>query len=164
MSATSQIADFSTWQRTSSTGRSVAIGADQPSNATLEILPLEAKHRSDRTSWLKARQILGQLVRLPNGWNGGRGERPDSQTIAFAAIGLAQLENSGVPAPTINPSPDGAIYAEWHSSGLDVEVIFEAPYKVIALIEDARGDLENFDGEDNDLTHASEALRILRSR
>ena len=164
MSESVQITDFSALQRTSRGGRPVVMGLGQPSNATLEILPLETRGIPDRTAWLRARQVLGQLARLPLGWNGAGADRPDPHNIAFAAVELASIERSGAPAPTINPSPDGAIYAEWHSSGLDIEVIFEAPYKIISLIEDARGHVSAFEGEDDDLSRSLEALRVLSSR
>nr|WP_294546679.1 hypothetical protein [uncultured Rhodopila sp.] len=159
-----QIADPSTQQRTSQGGRPVVLSMGQASNATLDILPLQTKCLPDRTAWLRARGVLGQLARLPLGWNGAGADHPDPQTIAFAAIELASLERWGAPAPTINPSPDGAIYAEWHSSGLDIEVIFEAPYKIISLIEDARGQVSSFEGEDDDLRRSMEALKVLGSR
>ena len=130
---------------------------------SLIILPLR-RRGSNPVAWYRARQRLGQIACLLPGWNGGRGAAPDQHTVQFAAIELAGLENAGVPAPTINPSPDGAIYAEWHMNGIDLEVIFEAPYKIVALIEDARGDVASFEGEDPNLGKTLQALKVLRAR
>jgi hypothetical protein len=131
---------------------------------SLTILPLQRRMGSNPVAWYRARQRLGQIARLRPGWNGGRAAAPDGHTVHFAAIELAGLESAGVPAPTVNPSPDGAIYAEWHLNGVDLEVIFEAPYKIIALIEDARRVIAPFDGEDPDLRNTLEALKVLRVR
>lgn len=131
---------------------------------SLTILPLQRRMGSNPVAWYRARQRLGQIARLRPGWNAGRAAAPDQHTVHFAAIELASLESAGVPAPTVNPSPDGAIYAEWHLNGVDLEVIFEAPYKIIALIEDSQHVIPPFDGEDPDLGKTLEALKELRAR
>jgi hypothetical protein len=113
---------------------------------------------------MNARQRLGQIATLQPGWNSTRGKGLDLHTLSFAATELAVLERLGVPAPTINPSPDGALYAEWHANGIDIEIIFEAPYRIGLLIEDARHLVPSYTGEGTDLAPALEALKALSAR
>jgi hypothetical protein len=134
------------------------------STATLHILPLHAGRGPAVHEWTLVRQRLGQLATLPARWNGGAGVPPDLQTIAFAGQQLAGLQQQGLPAPTINPSPDGAIYAEWHTKGLDIELIFEAPYRVFVLAEDAWNEMPAVEGEGSDVTIANGALKVLCTR
>jgi hypothetical protein len=49
-------------------------------------------------------------------------------------------------------------------NGVDLEVIFEAPFKIIALIDDARNVVPPFEGEDPGLSRTLETLRVLRAR
>jgi hypothetical protein len=141
----------------------IAVGTEQ-STATLNILPLPVRRPPTFTEWMKVRQRLGQIVQLNPGWNGGRGVPPDLQTVVFAGEELASFERLGLPAPAIHPSPDGAVYAEWHSKGLDIEIAFEAPYMVIVLAQDARGEMQPIEAESSDATIALDALKALASR
>ena len=136
----------------------------EPTNATLAVLPLHARRGPELMDWMKARQRLGQIANLRPGWNAAKGAPPDPHTMSFAAKELAGLERLGIPAPTINPSADGALYAEWHMLGLDIELIFEAPYKIVVLIEDARKVIPRYDGEVTDLGTVLEALGALCAR
>ncbi len=164
MNQTAEILDMSALPIATNPIRRVAGAPAEHASATLSILPLEARRGPDLVDWIKARQRLGQIAKLQRGWNGTNGAPPDPHTVFFAAQELAGLERLGIPAPTINPSADGAIYAEWHMMGLDIEIIFEAPYKVIVLIEDARQEVPSFEGENVDLRNALDALRVLCTR
>ncbi len=134
------------------------------STATLHVLPLHARRDPGIIEWSRMRQRLGQIARLPDSWNGGMGVGPALQTISFADRTLAEVQQMGVPAPTINPSPDGALYAEWHMKGIDIELIFEAPYRITILIEDARKHLAPIEGEGSDLKMAIPAFQALCDR
>jgi hypothetical protein len=161
---TAEILDMFALPKATNATRLVAGARAEHASATLSILPLEARRGPDLVDWIKARQRLGQIAKLQPGWNGTKGMPPDAHTVFFAAQQLAGLEGLGIPAPTINPSADGAIYAEWHMMGLDIEIIFEAPYRMIVLIEDARHEVPPFEGEDTDLKIALDALRVLCTR
>lgn len=149
-------------ERVSNRGAPVRSGPEAET-ATLHILPLR-RRPLDVTEWIRARQKLGQIAVLPAGWDSMGGQAPDSQTIFFAAEMLAPLENQGLPAPAIHPSADGAVYAEWHANGLDIEVVFEAPYEVTIIVEDARHEIPTRTLEARDMAPALEALRSLISR
>jgi hypothetical protein len=146
-------------------GRAVAPSRMGETVATLHILPLHPRKREfDRHEWALVWERLEQIARLPIGWNGTAGVAPDLQTILFAGQQLANLQPRNIPAPIINPSPDGAIYAEWHAKGLDIELIFEAPYRVLVLAEDARREIEPFEVEGPDVGIAYGALKVLSAR
>lgn len=164
MNAVADVIGLSTSSRAPSARGSTPTAPASSDSATLGILPRDAKRPADSTGWYRARQRLGQLTDLATGWNGGNAAAPNKHTVAFAATELAGLEKAGIPAPTINPSADGAVYAEWHMAGIDLEVIFEAPYKIVALIEDARGVVPSFEADDPDLTVSLQALKVLRAR
>jgi hypothetical protein len=133
-------------------------------SATLDILPINTKRHPYVGDWINACQRLGQIASLQPGWNGTRGISPDRHTLSFAATELAALERLGIPAPTINPSPDGALYLEWHANDIDLEIIFEAPYRIVLLFEDARHLVPPYAGECVDLTPGLEALKALSAR
>ncbi len=164
MSQTAEILDMSALPKATNPTKLAAGAQVEHTSATLSILPLEARRGPDLINWIKARQRLGQIAKLQRGWNGTKGAPPDPHTVFFAAQQLAGLEALGIPAPTINPSADGSVYAEWHMSGFDIEIIFDAPYRVFVLIEDAHQVVPSFEGEDVDLKNALEALSVLCTR
>jgi hypothetical protein len=50
------------------------------------------------------------------------------------------------------------------AKGLDIEIVFEGPYKLAVLVEDARHEVASFEGESTDAGVALEALKALISR
>ncbi len=159
-----QVLDSSVQPIATNPGSQAATVGYESASATLDILPLNTKRHPYVVDWINARQRLGQIASLQPGWNSTRGISPDRHTLSFAATELAALERLGIPAPTVNPSPDGALYAEWHAKGLDLEIIFEAPYRIVILIEDARRLVPTYTGEGTDLAPALEALKALSAR
>lgn len=164
MNQTAAVLESSIQPIATNPGSLVASVAYESASATLDILPLRPKRLPYVLDWMNARQRLGQIATLQPGWNSTRGKGLDLHTLSFAATELAVLERLGVPAPTINPSPDGALYAEWHANGIDIEIIFEAPYRIGLLIEDARHLVPSYTGEGTDLAPALEALKALSAR
>ncbi len=131
---------------------------------TLAIRPLVEAPRANGPTWIEARQRLGQIAGLRPGWNGQSGAAPDPHTLAFAAKELVTLQKQGLPAPVVNPSPDGSIYAEWHAGEIDIELVFEGPYDVILLAHDERGEMPDFEDSDPDLSMTTAFLHKLRIR
>jgi hypothetical protein len=161
---TADIIELSALLKATNPGRAAIATRSDQSTGTLDILPLPATRMVDPSDWIKVRLRLGQIAGMQAGWNGTRGIAPDLQTVVFAGKELTGLQRLGISAPTVNPSPDGAVYAEWHAKGLDVEIVFEAPYKLIVLVEDARHEVMPFEGESSDTGVALDALRALSSR
>ena len=132
--------------------------------ATLHAFPRLGRTESPLDGWRVAYERLQQIANLPDGWDGENGAAPEGHTVIFVAQEIASLQADGLPAPTLNPSADGAIYAEWHMHGFDIEVIFDAPYEITALIEDAREEISRFEDRDPMMEEARKALLALAGR
>ena len=92
------------------------------------------------------------------------GDPLDSQTLQYALQSLAPLIISlRLPPPLILPLQGGGIGAEWHTSGMNIELRFRKPYDVYALLEDARGTTP-YHGRDPDLAYTHPALQELSRR
>lgn len=88
----------------------------------------------------------------------------DNQTLQYAVQSLLPLIASlELPALLILPLQNGGIGAEWHASGMNIELRFRKPYDVYALLEDAQG-TTSFRGRDPDLVHTGHALREISRR
>ena len=132
--------------------------------ATLHAFPRLGRTESPLDGWRVVYERLQQIANLPDGWDGEKGAAPERHTVAFVAQEIASLQAAGLPAPTLNPSANGAIYAEWHMHGFDIEVIFDGPYEITTLIEDARGAIPPFEDSDPMMMEARKALLALASR
>lgn len=92
------------------------------------------------------------------------GDPVDSQTLQYAALSLSPLiAFLELPTPLILPLQNGGIGAEWHASGMNIELRFRKPYDVYAVLEDARG-ATPFRGRDPELERARIALGKLARR
>lgn len=152
------VSDISTRPPATSQNGSMTIASEARQTSTLTMMPRRAERRLDQYAWEVARQRLGMFATMQHGWNLGIACAPSSHTVQFAAKILGGLAARGMPAPIVNPSADGAIYAHWHRSGIDIELIFEGPYDIVAIIDDSHGEIESFDGDDVSLLRTSEAL------
>jgi hypothetical protein len=89
----------------------------------------------------------------------------DYQTLVYALQTLVPLITSlKLPTPLILPLQSGGIGAEWHTSGMNIELRFRKPYDVYAVLEDARGAVASFHSRDSNLVHARSALHELSNR
>lgn len=92
------------------------------------------------------------------------GDPVDNQTLQYAVQSLTPLIASfELPTPLVLPLQNGGVGAEWHMSGMNIELRFRKPYDVYALLEDARGTI-SFRGRDPDLVQVGHALRELSTR
>ena len=93
------------------------------------------------------------------------GDPLDDQTLLYAIQSLAPLVMSLIlPTPLILPLQNGGIGAEWHTSGMNIELRFRKPYDIYAVLEDAHGAIEQFHSRDPDLVRARSALSELSTR
>jgi hypothetical protein len=93
------------------------------------------------------------------------GDPIDHQTLTYAVQSLAPLMVSlELSPPLILPLQNGGIGAEWHTSGMNIELRFRKPYDVYAVLEDARGIISPFHSRDPELVNASSALSELGKR
>ena len=93
------------------------------------------------------------------------GDPVNQQTLLYAIQSLVPLVMSlKLLPPLILPLQDGGIGAEWHTSGMNIELRFRKPYDIYAVLEDARGAIELFHSRDPDLVHTRSALCELSTR
>jgi hypothetical protein len=93
------------------------------------------------------------------------GDPLDYQTVAYALqILLPLIMSLNFPTPLILPLQSGGIGAEWHTSGMNIELRFRKPYDIYAVLEDARGVVLSFHSRDPNLVYARAALRELSNR
>ena len=93
------------------------------------------------------------------------GDPVDDQTLLYAIQSLAPLVISlKLSSPLILPLQNGGIGAEWHTSGMNIELRFRKPYDIYAVLEDARGAIKPFHSRDPDLVHTRSALCELSTR
>lgn len=131
---------------------------------TLRRQPLDFRVSRDlNREWQDTWTKLGRLSSLPPGWNGYQGKPAGSHTIAYASQILSGLAEQAVPGPEIFPSPDGAIYAEWHEKGIDAQLIIEAPYQFTTVVEDARGEF-HYEDDEPDIDYLVDSLRGMARR
>jgi hypothetical protein len=89
----------------------------------------------------------------------------DVHTLKFAIQSLAPLiATLELPAPLMLPLQNGGIGAEWHTSGLNIELRFRRPYEVYAVLEDAENVIKEYHGRDPDLVQTRFVLSELRAR
>ena len=89
----------------------------------------------------------------------------NEQTCFYAVEVLAPLIIAmELPVPLILPLQNGAIGAEWHDHGLNIELRFRNPYDIYAVLEDARDAIQPFYGRDPFLVETLAALRELSTR
>ena len=89
----------------------------------------------------------------------------NSQTWTYAAQELISIVSAlDIPLPLMLPLQNGGVGAEWHDSGLNIELRFRNPYQVYAVLEDARGIIPELQDYDQNLALARIALRELANR
>ena len=89
----------------------------------------------------------------------------DNQTVDYAVQSLLPIiKRYKLPPPLILPLQNAGIGVEWHTAGMNIELRFRKPYQVYAVLEDARGAIQEYHGRDPDLVQASPALACLNAR
>jgi hypothetical protein len=89
----------------------------------------------------------------------------DVHTLKFAIQNLAPvIATLELPPPLMLPLQNGGIGAEWHASGLNIELRFRKPYDIYAVLEDARNVIKEYHGRDPDLVQTRPVLSQLRAR
>jgi hypothetical protein len=142
--------------------------ADQSSSQPMVTAPYRISGTAhDRISGLRA-AFSDALVDARSLVEAEELEEPsaDTWTAAFNALHhfLAGPFAELLDVPLISPMRFGGLSAEWHASGLNIELRFRRPGDVYAVIEDARGEIESYWGSDPDLFRAAEAIAKLAAR
>jgi hypothetical protein len=92
---------------------------------------------------------LQDLIRLPVGWDGYRGQPVSFETASFALRMLESILPSGGPGPQVIPGVAGDVQIEWHTEAGDIELHVRRPNSVHAWRETAA---TGVDGEEVELT------------
>jgi hypothetical protein len=92
---------------------------------------------------------LQDLIRLPVGWDGYRGQPVSFETASFTVRMLESILPSGAPVPQVIPGVTGDVQIEWHTEAGDIELHVRRPNSVHAWRETAVTDV---DGEEVELT------------
>jgi hypothetical protein len=89
----------------------------------------------------------------------------DKQTVDYAVQSLLPIiKRYKLPPPLMLPLQNAGIGVEWHTADMNIELRFRKPYHVYAVLEDARGAIQEYHGRDPDLVRASLALACLNTR
>lgn len=79
---------------------------------------------------------LQELLDLPVGWDGHRGQALSLDT-AYFALDLAQrVFLRWTPCPHVVPMSSGGVQLEWHEKGIDLEIEVVAPNEIVVSFED----------------------------
>jgi hypothetical protein len=84
---------------------------------------------------------LTELVRLPHGWDGYRGEPVSLENALFAVKVLEAVCGPEADPPHIVPGVAGDLQIEWHNLKGDIELHVLAPNRVNAWHAEANGDV-----------------------
>jgi hypothetical protein len=66
---------------------------------------------------------LDELLGLKPGWDGARAARPDHDAI-HQAREVVSWFGSGMPVPSVSPTPGGGVLLRWVVQGREIEVTF----------------------------------------
>jgi hypothetical protein len=87
-------------------------------------------------AWLEPTvRRVNELLRLPKGWD-SYGANAIRSEAAYAMVKLlTEVMCCDSPLPSIVPSPEGHLQAEWHTKGIDLEVEVVAPLQILVRFE-----------------------------
>lgn len=91
-------------------------------DAIVTITPTELD--ADEPPWLgPIASEIGELLRLPRGWDSYGALPIDPQAAAAALRLLFELMQADTSAPSVAPTSDSGLQLDWHSRGVDLEVM-----------------------------------------
>jgi hypothetical protein len=129
--------------------------------------PAALTERSVRATLLEElRKALIEAIELSKTMVAEDEAAPINDQTYFYAVGVLAplIITMELPVPLILPLQNGAIGAEWHDHGLNIELRFRNPYDIYAVLEDARDAIQPFYGRDPFLVETLAALRELATR
>jgi hypothetical protein len=121
------------------------------------------KYLRQRHDWRSAFKILLELTQLPVDWD-RQGASPVDPTTAHFAENLLSLLSTGIPAPSFMPGPNGDVWAIWGDFGLNIEICFRSPGDIFSMVDDAWGEIQDFEEPDPGLALTTHVLSDLRRR
>lgn len=83
-------------------------------------------------------KALGQLLTLPPNWDSYDARPVDLANVWAAWQLLAATLRDDSPPPAVVPTNDGGVQVEWHTQGIDLEIIVATPRPWYVSFEDAQ--------------------------
>lgn len=113
-------------------------------------------------AWIDASiEKIFELLELPDNWDSYGATKISSDAAAAMIQLLTEVMNSRSPSPTLVPSPEGHLQAEWHMNGIDLEAEVVAANSVLVFYRDSAGSWEK--NLTSDLTLLVQAIDQLSS-
>ena len=98
-------------------------------------------------------------VSLRENWDSYGARRITPQAANLAIEILQSIVQNSTPEPSLVPSPDGHIQAEWHVMGKELEVEFESSTSIRVLFEDLNNPARDWEEVlSTDLSRLSKAV------
>jgi hypothetical protein len=116
--------------------------------------------------WLdEAKNQLEELSKLANGWDSYGGKQITATALSFARQLLLQLVTPGMPRPSLVPTSDGSVQIEWHTKGIDLEILVLSSTRVGVSFDDLQGEHEPVDVElQYDFRELNRMIEVLSQR
>lgn len=90
--------------------------------------------------WIKATaQQIGHFQKLPPNWDSYGAAPVSRRAIDIMIEVLASVMNTNAPAPTLVPSAQGHLQAEWHMKGINLEIEAVDPTHIVVDYEGPGG-------------------------
>lgn len=95
---------------------------------------------SEYSAWMTpVAEQMCRLRKLPTNWDSYGGAPPSAAAAELMIDILADVMNPNAPAPTLVPSPQGHLQAEWHMKGINLEVEAIDPTHIVVDYEGPGG-------------------------
>lgn len=98
------------------------------------------------STWLRrTMEQLTAISSLADDWDSYGARAISPSRIAQAGILVQSIADERAPAPSLVPTPEGNIQLEWHSHGVELEVLLLSEADLEVLFEDLRGELPSYE-------------------
>lgn len=93
----------------------------------------------DPPAWLEPTiYALCSLLKLEDGWDSYEGQSINPNCVKASLELASTVLRDDSPNPSVVPTSRGGIQLEWHTGGVDLEVEFVSPSRLIGFFEDQR--------------------------
>lgn len=111
-------------------------------DANIECRPDVTLLEPEIQSLQKRLKIFENLVKLKDGWSDGEGIAPNRIDLKWLANVLCNKYNRLLPLPSLNPTPEGNVWAEWSQRPWEVSLEINlgektAFYQALNLVSDS---------------------------
>lgn len=90
-----------------------------------------------RPSWLEqTMEGLCAIIALPAGWDSYGANRIDPSIVKGALRTMLETFVQETPPPSVVPTSRGGLQLEWHTKGIDLEVEFVTPSRILVSFDD----------------------------